>query len=111
MRVTVYEREERVCVEISDDGEGIDPERQARIFDPFFSSKEPGEGTGLGLAVCHGIIEGAGGTIEVVSAPGCGATFTVVMPRHSEPGDTASGDAARTDDVAEADGINSDPDP
>lgn len=85
VRVRVYEREEGICVEVSDDGEGMDADRQARIFDPFFSSKEPGEGTGLGLAVCHGIIEDAGGKIEVVSAPGLGATFSVVMPAYKDP--------------------------
>jgi signal transduction histidine kinase len=69
-----------VRVAIRDDGPGIPPDVRARIFDPFFTTKDVGAGTGLGLSISHGIIAAHGGTIEVESAPGEGATFTVVLP-------------------------------
>ncbi|MBL8945065.1 MAG: PAS domain-containing protein [Myxococcales bacterium] len=65
---------------ISDEGHGIPQEIQARIFDPFFSTKEIGKGTGLGLAISYGIVQDHGGDIVVESAPGQGATFTVLLP-------------------------------
>ncbi|XXF76201.1 PAS domain S-box protein [Myxococcaceae bacterium GXIMD 01537] len=70
----------RVAVEVSDTGTGIPPELLARIFDPFFTTKQPGSGTGLGLSVCHGIIQGLGGELTVRSEVGKGSTFTVLLP-------------------------------
>jgi two-component system NtrC family sensor kinase len=69
-----------VRVEVSDTGVGIAPENLARIFDPFFTTKEIGRGTGLGLAVCYGIVHEHGGRVEVESAMGRGTTFTVTLP-------------------------------
>ncbi len=69
---------------VADEGHGIPQEIQARIFDPFFSTKEIGKGTGLGLAISYGIVQDHGGDIVVESAPGRGATFTVVLP-HAPP--------------------------
>lgn len=66
-----------VLVALSDDGCGIAPEHLARVFDPFFSTREPGMGTGMGLAVCHGIVARFGGTIGVESGLGRGTTVTV----------------------------------
>lgn len=69
-----------LCVKISDTGCGIAPEHLNRIFEPFFTTKPPGEGSGLGLAVTYGIIQQHGGTIDVESKLGHGATFTVKLP-------------------------------
>jgi len=71
---------ERVTIEIRDTGPGIPPEVQRQIFDPFFTTKPVGQGTGLGLAVCHSIIERHKGTIRVVSPPGAGAAFSIELP-------------------------------
>lgn len=67
---------------VSDDGAGIDPEIQSRIFEPFFSTKVRGEGTGLGLAVVHGIVEKHHGTIVIESKPGHGTRFTMNFPAY-----------------------------
>jgi signal transduction histidine kinase/ActR/RegA family two-component response regulator len=70
----------RVRVSISDTGSGMSPEVRSRLFTPFFTTKPVGEGTGLGLSVCQGIITRLGGHIEVHSEQGHGSTFTVVLP-------------------------------
>jgi signal transduction histidine kinase len=73
-------RDSDVMVDVEDDGPGIAPEHLGRIFDPFFTTKPVGEGTGLGLSLSHGIIERHGGTIQVESEPGKGATFVIDLP-------------------------------
>src|SRR6266446_4882691 len=75
---------ETVIASISDTGRGIAPEHLKQIFDPFFTTKPVGVGTGLGLSITHGIVERHGGTIEVESIPGQGATFTVAIPVDAE---------------------------
>ncbi|MEO1451035.1 MAG: ATP-binding protein [Bacteroidota bacterium] len=79
----------QVC--ISDTGIGIDPAIQPRIFEPFFSTKDVGEGIGLGLSISFGIIERHQGKIEVRSTPGEGATFCITLPfRQSEESEDES---------------------
>jgi len=78
-----------VRLEVADTGEGIASEILDKIFDPFFTTKEEGKGTGLGLAMVHGVVQQSGGSIFVESQPGHGATFTIYFPRTSEPAQTA----------------------
>jgi two-component system cell cycle sensor histidine kinase/response regulator CckA len=71
-----------VLIEAADTGVGIAKEHLARIFEPFFSTKEVGSGTGLGLSTVYGIVKQTGGFIFVDSSPGRGATFQIYLPRH-----------------------------
>ena len=71
--------DDKVVVEISDTGVGISQENLAKIFEPFFTTKEVGRGTGLGLAVCYGILTEHGGTLDVQSTVGAGTTFTITL--------------------------------
>ena len=72
---------------VEDDGVGIDPDDRQRIFVPFYSKRE--QGTGLGLATVHRVVEAHGGSVEVESEPGRGARFTVRLPAPSPAGDEA----------------------
>jgi two-component system NtrC family sensor kinase len=74
------QRGDEVVVEVEDTGAGIPREDQAKIFEPFYTTKQPGRGTGLGLSICYGIVEDHRGRIEVDSIPGRGATFRVYLP-------------------------------
>ena len=72
---------EYVSLSVTDDGDGMAPEIVARIFEPFFSTKAPDRGSGLGLSSVRSIIERHDGDIRVASSPGRGSCFTVLLPR------------------------------
>ena len=72
--------EEQIEIIISDNGPGITTAEAAHVFEPFYTTKDPGKGTGLGLATCMRIIEQHNGRIEMVSSPGNGATFIISLP-------------------------------
>jgi signal transduction histidine kinase len=71
---------ESVRISVTDSGPGIAPEVLPQIFEPFFTTKEVGLGTGLGLAISLGVVKAHGGSIDVESPPGAGATFTIELP-------------------------------
>ena len=80
LRVATRGAGENVVIEISDTGTGIDPESAKQVFDPFFTTKSAGKGTGLGLAVCYGIVTAHGGTLELRANTAGGTTFVVTLP-------------------------------
>lgn len=73
-----------VRLAVRDNGHGIDPAILGRIFDPFFTTKPVGEGTGMGLAMVHGIVTAHGGAVRATSTRGCGAIFEVFLPSADE---------------------------
>ncbi len=75
---------EWVTITVKDNGTGIPPEALPRIFEPFFSTKDVGAGTGLGLATVHGIVHQTGGYIGVSTKVGEGTSFTIYLPRHKD---------------------------
>ena len=77
---TDFENEDEIVVEVSDTGSGIEPENIGKIYDPFFTTKGVGSGTGLGLAVSYGIVQEHGGVISATSEVGEGTTFRLVFP-------------------------------
>jgi signal transduction histidine kinase len=86
--VTVETRSEaaHVVLSVTDSGHGMSPETMNKVFNPFFTTKDPGEGTGLGLSVVHGIVTSHGGTIEVESRKGGGSRFIVRLPATQNTG-------------------------
>ena len=80
LRFRTYPQHNSVAIEIEDTGVGIPTEDMSKIFEPFFTTKEVGKGTGLGLAVCYGIITDHSGRLSVRSNVGKGTTFTILLP-------------------------------
>ncbi len=79
-----------VLLSVSDTGCGMDPETVSKVFDPFYTTKLPGEGTGLGLSMVYGVIKQSGGHICVYSEPGRGTTFKIYLPRTEETAEPLS---------------------
>ena len=73
-----------LCIEVTDNGCGMDEPTIEKIFDPLFTTKDPGEGTGLGLYICQNLAEGLGGRIDVQSISGQGSTFRLLLPDLNE---------------------------
>ena len=94
LTVRTWSDDARVNVEISDTGPGIPPEALTRIWDPFWTTKPEGEGTGLGLSVAHSIVAAHGGTIDVESTPGVGTRFVLAFPTLSRAAEAAADEAA-----------------
>jgi PAS domain S-box-containing protein len=92
-RVGRFGRGPHVRLSVRDTGKGIEEGVAERMFEPFFTTKPAGEGTGLGLAVVHGIVEAHGGVIALESAPGQGARFEIVLPASDEAAVPVDADA------------------
>lgn len=86
IRVATMASDDDVQLEIHDTGCGIAPAQMARIYEPFFTTKPPGKGTGLGLFITHMIVTDLGGTIQARSEPGRGSSFIVRLPRRPAAG-------------------------
>jgi len=93
LRIATRVDGQEAILEVVDEGSGMTEDVKARVFEPFFSTKEASKGTGLGLSVVHGIVTGHGGRVEVESAVGRGSVFRVVLP-------IAAGAAALTGPVS-----------
>jgi signal transduction histidine kinase len=84
VEIRTQRTEEDVRLSVRDDGEGMTPERAARIFDPFYTSRASEGGTGLGLSILHGIVRDHGGRVDVRTEPGQGTTITAIFPRSEQ---------------------------
>ena len=80
IRISISHSENSLLVVFADDGPGISQEIVDKIYDPFFTTKRPGGGSGLGLTICLGVIKDHGGRIEVQTQEGAGATFKIMLP-------------------------------
>jgi two-component system NtrC family sensor kinase len=80
VRIAAARHENGVRLLVEDNGPGVDPRVQAQLFEPFVTTKDVGKGTGLGLAVCRGLVDAAGGSISLDTEYGRGARFIVDLP-------------------------------
>jgi C4-dicarboxylate-specific signal transduction histidine kinase len=76
--------DEMVTVEVADNGPGVAPEIMNRVFEPFFTTRDVGAGMGMGLSICHTIMESHQGSIRVGNRAGGGAVFTITLPLAQE---------------------------
>ncbi|MGO3740332.1 MAG: ATP-binding protein [Marinomonas foliarum] len=81
LSIRVYEQDERIMIDVSDTGIGIDGNQLEQIFDPFFTQKEVGQGLGLGLSISYNIVQDFGGQIRVTSTPEAGSRFTLELTK------------------------------
>jgi signal transduction histidine kinase len=79
LTINAFCKRSKVILEVSDTGEGIDKEDISKIFDPFYTTKQPGEGTGLGLWLTYEIVHSYGGVISVTSRKNEGTTFSIIL--------------------------------
>jgi two-component system NtrC family sensor kinase len=84
IEISTFARDDRVVVQVADNGPGIPPEALPRLFEPFFTTKEVGKGTGLGLAIAYGIAQEHGGELHAATRPEGGAVFTLELPVASD---------------------------
>ena len=94
IKIRTWEEDGMVMIEVSDTGHGIKPEHLKLIFDPFFSTKPKGAGSGIGLSISKDIIDSLGGRLEVKSEVGKGTQFLVVLPGYHEKTETPAVEAA-----------------
>lgn len=85
LRVSTRRLTQHVVLEVQDDGDGMPPEVIERVFEPYFTTKTASRGTGLGMATVHGVIEEAGGTIEIQSELALGTRILITLPRQAAP--------------------------
>jgi len=81
---TSNESASHISLRVTDNGKGMSRETSRHLFEPFFTTKAPGNGTGLGLSITQSIVTGLGGSIQVASEPGRGATFAISLPRSAD---------------------------
>lgn len=98
IRTRYRPRTNEVVIKIKDNGPGIPEKHRSRIFDPLFTTKEVGAGTGIGLALCHRIVDAHGGTIVLESKPGEGAAFAIRLPAEARGRDDGAAAAALATD-------------
>jgi len=98
------QRLNQIRITVCDSGPGIPDDVRGRVFDPFFTTKPAGSGTGIGLAVCRGIVEAHDGTITAGTAPGGGASFVITLPIVGTVGSAAAIKAPRGPDPAQPSG-------
>ncbi|HEY9786568.1 MAG TPA: GAF domain-containing sensor histidine kinase [Candidatus Obscuribacterales bacterium] len=97
--IKTEKRDNKVVVIIQDNGPGIEPSVQSKIFEPFYTTKPVGQGTGLGLSICHSIIERHGGQIWCESVINEGTKFIVEIPVYAHPSDLANARGAKGQDI------------
>ncbi|MFV1851341.1 MAG: sensor histidine kinase [Thalassospira sp.] len=97
--VGITAREDRVLVKVNDNGHGILPDNLPKLFDPFFTTKPFGDGLGLGLSICYGIIRSFGGTIRAENRPNGGASFIIELRQEGANDDEAENSSSTGLDV------------